>query len=298
MRISLLHIFQPNRCRRGSLLLSLVRNSFVVSALVCNKGAGFLREILLVFALLFWGVVPVSAQLALILPEVKAEPGEVIEMDATIEGFAELVALQFSLNWDKSTLKLDSVYGYDLPGLQPGNFAQIAEDTLVMSWLDFSLQGVDRPDGATLFTLRFELIGAEGDSGRVYFSNEPISMEANQFKNGTNIEVPVEPVSGLVVLSTSTAFAAVSAIERMILPPFPNPTSGLVHVPLEVEQAEKVLIRVVDGRGKEVFVKEEYLYTGQQQLDFQLPNSLGEGSYWVTLKGPHINWIKPLIFAP
>lgn len=109
-----------------------------------------------------------------------ASKGSEVCVAVTARNFNRIVSMQYTLKWDNKTLKFKELRGFNLPGLSKDNFgSQLAEKEglLTHSWFDANLQGVNRPDGASLYEICFEAIGNAGSKSYVEFVNAPVIFE-------------------------------------------------------------------------------------------------------------------------
>ena len=89
--------------------------------------------------------------------------------------------MQGSFQWDPSKLQYQSVisYGPVALALGAGNFglASVASGNLSFSWNDADLSGETLTDSSTIFTVRFNIIGAGGTNSYLQFANNPTMLE-------------------------------------------------------------------------------------------------------------------------
>ena len=119
---------------------------------------------------------------ALIADTVCTEPGTIVCVDIKVNDFEDIIALQFSINWDSTVFVFDHLEGFNLPGLDDGSFGvpenpDVNEGELTISWIDLSLEGVTVPDLSSIFTLCLRAIGPAGSSTPITFSEDPLEIE-------------------------------------------------------------------------------------------------------------------------
>lgn len=119
---------------------------------------------------------------ALIADSMCTMPGEIVCFNVTINDFEDLIALQFSMNWDSNVFVFDHLEAFGIPGLDESGFGTpgflgVKEGQLAVSWIDLSLDGVTLPDGATIFRLCLEAVGNAGTSSPITFSAIPLEIE-------------------------------------------------------------------------------------------------------------------------
>lgn len=117
--------------------------------------------------------------------ELSLAPGAILNagQDTCIEvkavQFDAIFAMQFSINWDPTLIRLDSVLPADLPAVSPSaSFGYFpSEGNLTFSWLDPTLTtGATLVEGESLFNLCFSALGPAGIS-TLTFENAPTAIE-------------------------------------------------------------------------------------------------------------------------
>lgn len=164
---------------------------------------------------------------ALISEDAIAAPGSEVCVDIQVQDFTDIISLQFSVNWDSTVLMYDHAEGFGLPVFDennvigpeaPGNTA--AQATVV--WIDQALEGVTLPDGSTIFTMCFNVVGGCDDASTVSFSGDPLEIEVSD----VNDVLEVSQIAGTVSVSCEGCGAdIVSAI-----PPCPGEMNGSIDI--------------------------------------------------------------------
>ncbi len=116
-----------------------------------------------------------------------------------VEQFENIFAAQFSIVWDPSIVRLDSVLPAQLPGLSTtSNFGYFpTQGILTFSWLDPSLtNGATVAAGASLYDLCFSAFGPIGVTS-VNFENAPTAIE---FVDNSNEVIPFIGQGGFFVV--------------------------------------------------------------------------------------------------
>jgi hypothetical protein len=110
-----------------------------------------------------------------------AEPGRRAGVRVSLGGLAGLSSAQFTLGWDAAVLRYAGVGDFGLPGLEEGNFGTAFTDSgkLAFSWDDPAGLGTDAAEGATAFTVYFDVVGPAGNISPVAFGDWPTKREAS-----------------------------------------------------------------------------------------------------------------------
>ncbi|RMF23429.1 MAG: hypothetical protein D6765_13120, partial [Bacteroidetes bacterium] len=129
------------------------------------------------------------------LPESGA-PGETVQVEVSVDDFADIVSMQFSINWDPAVLQYQSLpfITTDLAGFNQSNFGTSANlvdnGKLTVSWLDPAVSGVTLPNGTLLFTIEFTVQSSDGTD--IVISDDPSVIEVTD-ANGQDIGLNFVP---------------------------------------------------------------------------------------------------------
>jgi hypothetical protein len=133
-----------------------------------------------------------SGQLILTPTEGDAPSGQ--RIDIVAENFTDLLSFQFSMQWDTSALKLDSITSLNVPGMGQSSFgiAFTHAGILTTSWFDFFLSGKTLSDGTSLFSLWFSEVN-DTIPNCFIITDEPTSIEVTD-KNSEIVPVSSSPL--------------------------------------------------------------------------------------------------------
>ena len=143
--------------------------------------------------------------LNLVASNTSGNPGELVCVDVKVEGFDELIGMQFSMNWDSSVLQFEEVIPTEnLTNLNKSDFGtpdngNIGPGRLTVSWtfLDPIDLGESLADGTSIFQVCFRVIGDCEMSTPFEFNSNPTRIEAFNSLNDT-VTIPVTTQPGLV----------------------------------------------------------------------------------------------------
>ncbi len=150
------------------------------------------------------------------LPFLNALPGDTVCLPLEIAGFNGIGFMEFDITWDPAVLDLIRTENFnsDVTLLSPANLIESAtNDRLNFSWADdpTNPSGVTVPDGSTLFTLCFRVVGTLG-------TTSPVSIVENTDPNETigTQSVPEQRFgyrfnSGRVNVAAGALFAAIES---------------------------------------------------------------------------------------
>ncbi len=128
-----------------------------------------------------------------------AATGETVCQNISVADFRQMLSMQYSIRWDSQLLTFVGLSEFGLPGLNNNNFGthRTEEGILTFVWIDNDLQGIDLPDGSTIFQICFQVKGNSGSSSPVVFAQQPTPFEAVNLKEEL---VDIIPVDGSVTV--------------------------------------------------------------------------------------------------
>ncbi len=265
--------------------LSTVRESSLNQLLKMFKG------LLLYFALLLWFVVPSSAQLTIISPELIGKKGETIDVDISVEGFSYIVAAQFTIQWDPNVVKFVETTNFNLPLLSAASFGttQAEDGKLFFLWIDNSVSGINLADNDSMFTIRFELIGEKGESSPLEFVQEPTSVVFGMLDTASadyqviNLDVTAE--NGSIMIDDLTAISQSLENEQFVLfQNEPNPFNKVTQIPFKLKNADYITLKITDLAGKEIYAHSAYYQKGLHQVPISPDFLPTTGTYFYSIQ--------------
>ncbi|MDX1476123.1 MAG: T9SS type A sorting domain-containing protein [Saprospiraceae bacterium] len=176
----------------------------------------------------------------------KVDAGEEFEITLTSSDIANVFAYQFSVSVEDQLAEILAIRPGDLPGMELSNFGigQLDQGTFTTAWFDLETAGTDHARLVTV-SLRAkealrtsEVLEVVGDPTPAMAYNaqyEQMDLQLHFTTSGTGPggnDVP----SGLIIGSN-----------------YPNPFSTTTLIPVQLDQAEELLIEVFDTGGRNVF---------------------------------------------
>jgi gliding motility-associated-like protein len=158
-----------------------------------------------------------DAQLTVSMSSVTVEQNTQASVDVTVNGFTNLLGVQFSINYDSLILGFNQITNFSgaLPGLSASsvsgpNGVGVKNGQIIFTWNDPQGVGKSLPNGSRLFTLEFNATGPKGSKSDVAMSNVPRIIDV---VNGNLGQVDVVNVKGTVTINGNGP-----------VDPCPNPT--------------------------------------------------------------------------
>ena len=125
--------------------------------------------------------------------------GTIVCANVTVDNFDDIIGLEYTVTWDPTVLDFQNVTNLNLSGLSVGNFNELGNNQLLLSWNPFSPTGVTLADGTAIYSMCFELVGDAGDLSSISFTGNTEATMAG------NPPTPVDPVltnNGQVTVSS------------------------------------------------------------------------------------------------
>ncbi len=252
-----------------------------------------IKDLLLYFALLLWFVVPLQAQPTIFAEDITANEDEIVEVEIKVEGFKDIVAWQFTFEWDSQVLEFIDFDQFNLVDLSEDNFGPTDKtDYIISTWFENLLTPVSVADGEVIFSIKFKVIGEAPDSSKLWFSGRELENIVSE--NGTSKDF--ETRMGVCSVITPT-----NAVQT-ILPNFdlsisPNPFRGATQVKFNLENNQddfNVSIHTLDG--KQIYNQEYDLPAGEHIIDITSDMIPTSGMYLLHFTGEGLYTTQKLIF--
>ena len=121
-----------------------------------------------------------QAQVNFQIASVSGNKNDTVSVAVTTTGFNNVVATQYSLNYDSLVLAFIDVTktaNYDVNFASHVGSASVKNGQLGFTWDAPGGVGKSLANGTLLFTIKFKLIGKECDSSFIKLANKPTSIE-------------------------------------------------------------------------------------------------------------------------
>ena len=106
-----------------------------------------------------------------------ADPGDEVCVSISVQNFEDVALAEFTLTYDASILEYEQVRNPNLPGLSGASFNLVSPGELRLSWNTPTGAGITSPDGDVIFDVCFTVIGSNGTSSTIDFSNAEIAID-------------------------------------------------------------------------------------------------------------------------
>ncbi|MBI4648558.1 MAG: hypothetical protein HY738_18735, partial [Bacteroidia bacterium] len=145
---------------------------------------------------------PPASEVTIKIDSVETTAGVQVLIPVRVFDFNSIVSMQGTIEFDPAVVNYITVEQFGLPDLAISNFgtSQIASGKLTFSWFDNTLAGQTKPDNSTIFAIKFNVIGSEGQSSTLNFSSSVTPLE---FIDTSLTPLIFNTVAGLVNITST-----------------------------------------------------------------------------------------------
>ena len=171
------------------------------------------KKLLYLFLLLFLGQSSFGS-VSFIMKHHYAISGSQVIVPVKVKDFVNIMSIQGTIQFDQSILSYVSVQDFGLSGMNSSwiGLTQITSGQLTFLWVDPGLSGVNLPDSTTIFSIKFNIIGTNGQIAPLSFIDTPTPMEVI---NGAMNPVAFTLVSGAVHVQNSASNTIVFKLDSI-----------------------------------------------------------------------------------
>ena len=221
-------------------------------------------------------VFAVNAQPTIAVPKVQTDAGKTITVPVRLMDFQDILSLQFTLNWDSTVLRLNTVQDFGLKDFDQ-NDINTAPGRIMVLWIDPAVSGIPVADSTVVINLLFEVIGADGMATPLSFGSDPVTQEVGSSTG----EIKPEWKDGQVTVGeVTTQIERLTSVEGVQV--FPNPVSTSAIVKWQQAQRQFLQLQLLDAAGRQVWTRADWFEPGNQQLIFHAQDFPSSG--WYVLK--------------
>ena len=114
-----------------------------------------------------------------ILPQGALASGDTRCFDVKVADFQNILAMQYTLRWDKNVLEFIGVQEFGLPFMGNDKFglSLAAEGKLTAIWIEEALKGMTLPDNSSIYQICFKGVGKPGTATEISVSGNPTPIE-------------------------------------------------------------------------------------------------------------------------
>lgn len=226
------------------------------------------------------------------------DAGSTFTANVQVDSFINVGGASFSLYWDPQVLLFKDVtsVGVELGDLSGFNTNDaVSEGKLGFSWINPSAtQGVTLPDSTVLISVVFEVIGNGGDTTSLSYTDDPTPRE---FANLKPELIPSKFTGASVTVFGTSNTNYNSAPEKIHLyPPTPNPFYENTLIKIDLQEAARTSIKIIDQNGRLLLEDEQFFTAGLQNIPISKEIFQHSGIYYCLLNANEFRVMQKLIF--
>jgi hypothetical protein len=222
----------------------------------------------------------------------QVEPGQMIDLDVLVSNYNDIISSAFSVSWDSMVLRYVGVDNIAFGLSEDDNFNAMnaTGGELTYLYFDNSLSGNTLDDGAALFTLQLEVIGAEGEQSVVDFGGLMEVVDTSV------VDLNAEFTGGLVTIGeiNSTSIATDLPLRAEVSP---NPFSETANVIIELNEGGEIFWTLSEISGQRIMDGQATFSQGSHVL--KLENTLFKhtGAYILQLQMGDVSVTRRLLYT-
>ena len=225
------------------------------------------------------------AQVTLTTDDITTMSGEVIEVDFKVAGFQDIISGQFIMNYDPAVLEYVSLGNLNLEYLTAANFGtppDLDAGEITFAWFDENLSGVSVDDETVIFTITFNVIGADGTSTVLDIDEDPQASTMLEFADGSGV-LTVTTEEGTVTVLDPNSVQEIITNDFIFYPISPNPImeNGMLSFHLNEKKETRLSIYTVSG--KLLFEHSQTYLNGLNNFELTKNYFPTAGSYFIEL---------------
>lgn len=242
------------------------------------------RAILAVAFLLYFPSIT-EAQVSIYANDHIVQPEESFTVDVTARGFQNILACQFSVNWDsvafefRGTENLNEVFE-EYP-LDHFGFAQVSRGKLGFSWIDFTLAGVSVEEDDILFSIRLKALQEESGTHAFQFGGDPTAIEVAD--TAENI-LEVEFFEGAITIDGISDLRNKNKTGLVQVNSSPNPFKEQAQVDIEFLHPASARITIHDVLGATLYQESANFQSGLHRLNLSKDIFPQAGTYILKIR--------------
>ncbi len=238
------------------------------------------------------------AQIALSTDGMTVESGQTIDVPVRVNGFTDVIAMQFSVRWDPTVLEFIEIKDFDLPSSSGDlnfNTNNSFNGILTFLWFDQSAEGIDKPGDAIIFNLSFLVIGQPGDTTTVAIANDPALIEVVDI----NGEMSYTIDNGLVTIEdpNHVEMVAAASVRGELFQNQPNPFSLQTRIDFDIWENSGFEFRIFNNFGQILYEFQNKSGTGTYNLTIDRSLFPTTGIYYYALQTDTGSVVKKLHFV-
>ena len=256
-----------------------------------------------IFVVLLWSsFISLSyGQVTLYSPHVVGDPNQSVAVDVKVVDFDNMVAAQFTLQYDTLILNFGSVGNFGIfnisnqnIGIPQGPFPT-PNGIVTFAWIaDNLITGQSMADSSVLFTVNFQVIGSSGQVSPIHFSDAWTDLE---FGDTSDVAIAHNLYDGSVTVSGGSAVEEIVTEDFTFFPVSPNPVADAAQIRFRLERSSQITLSIFDISGNRIYQEAKFYGSGTQSLTLSKEVFPAAGAYFARLTTENAQAVQKLVVA-
>jgi hypothetical protein len=259
------------------------------------------RSLVLATAVWLLSFFSLSAQVGFSMPTVtNTVTGQQVNLPVSVINFDTVLTAQFVIWWDPQVIQFEGIEHQPNPlSLVDSvrfNQNETAQGFLYFTWEKFS--GLTLADGTVIFTLNMKVIGANGTSTNVVFTEAPPTLYFEVVRNpgGQVFNINTALLTqGFVGVGTVDAPEQQATFSNLLVAP--NPFSAATTATFSLTEAAPVRCWVTDVTGRICFEEIRQWPAGRNGTVIDNTLLHAHGLYFLHLSTGQEHVVRPIVFS-
>ncbi len=179
-------------------------NKTLTSVSFDHTNSSVMRKLIPFSILIFFlAILTSNAQVNYSVPVMSA-CGSTVSVPVAVSGFNNVIAFQYSMQWNPAILQFDNVGSFNLQHLNSPDFgtSQTSNGKLSVAWIDDDGSGESLPNGTVIYVLNFTVLGGSGSTSSINFTDDPTPKLTGSGSPPSS--VPMSTTNGSVTIGDNT----------------------------------------------------------------------------------------------
>lgn len=250
------------------------------------------RVTYLLFAATFLMSISCSAQVTLSIGSVIAPKNATIEIPVTVVNFDSIAGFQLSFGWNGDVLEYSGISNFNLDKQENVDEFNPSSGALgILWWANDPDVGYSVPDGISIFSLNFNVIGEIGDTTILAWTDDPMELEV------INVELQAVPLNlneGMVIVDEESSVVPFTT-DNISIHIMPNPCRDYCLVTVNSSRDGNARFQIIDMAGHPYYQQQFSLRQGQQEVNLPIGDSIPNGQYILVVESQGTRSLNKLV---
>lgn len=237
-----------------------------------------------ILALVWLAAIQLSAQaqVTVTTPEMIVDQGHSFHYPIEISSDESIVGMQFTVKWDSTILRYDSVYQMELPTTmsKTSHFGDLGHGILTFVWTEETLQGMVLGNNTTIYTIAFTAIGPHCSKSSIEIIEDPTLIEFAT----SDVVLSYDLIIGDVNIGKEVSTTETYTTDFTLFQNSPNPVTSFTNISFELNKRTDADLSIYDTSGRKIYKHKSTYSNGLHTINIQRDVFPAAGAYFYELK--------------